>query len=230
MGRVRRPSTRRSRSAASSEAPGAAAPPPDASSCETTNSSTSLLFASLPPRSRAVTHTVTLPVGIPSVSHCSVQGAPVTVPSADREDFFRTQFLYWLLCAIDGHAKNFSVFIEPEGRFRLTPRYDVLSAYPVLGRRQNQLSPHKVKMAMAVHATNRHYRWREIHVEHWLQTGRRCGLPHAGRRLLEDVLERAPDALLAVEDRVPAGFPESVSAPILAGLGNAVTKARRALR
>src|SRR5262249_7143842 len=43
--------------------------------------------------------------------------------TADREDFFRTQLVYWLLCAIDGHAKNFSVFIEAGGRFRLTPRY-----------------------------------------------------------------------------------------------------------
>ncbi len=31
-------------------------------------------------------------------------------------------------------AENFSVFIEAHGRFRLTPIYDVLSAYPILGR------------------------------------------------------------------------------------------------
>jgi serine/threonine-protein kinase HipA len=26
----------------------------------------------------------------------------------DRLDFLRTQILFWMLCAIDGHAKNFS--------------------------------------------------------------------------------------------------------------------------
>ena len=45
----------------------------------------------------------------------------------DRRDFFKTQILYWLLCAIDGHAKNFSLFLEAGGGYRLTPRYDVLS-------------------------------------------------------------------------------------------------------
>ncbi len=149
--------------------------------------------------------------------------------AADREDFFRTQFLFWLLCAIDGHAKNFSVFIEPEGRFHLTPRYDVLSAYPFLGRRQNQLSRQKVKMAMAVLGKNRHYRWKEIHVDHWLETGRRCGLPGAGRAVLESVLARAPAALRKVEDRLPASFPESVSVPILDGLDAAVNAAEAAL-
>ncbi|MDZ7793771.1 MAG: HipA domain-containing protein [Spirochaetia bacterium] len=47
----------------------------------------------------------------------------------DQIEFFKMQILFWMLTAIDGHAKNFSIFIEPEGRFTLTPAYDVLSAY-----------------------------------------------------------------------------------------------------
>jgi serine/threonine-protein kinase HipA len=152
-----------------------------------------------------------------------------TRATEDREDFFRTQFLFWLLCAIDGHAKNFSLFIEPEGRFVLTPRYDVLSAYPVLGRRQNQLSPHKVKMAMAVQGHDRHYRWREIRVDHWLETGRLCGLPASGRPLLEETLERVSSAISAVETALPNGFPTSVSDPIFEGLRDAAERARAAL-
>ena len=148
---------------------------------------------------------------------------------ADRDDFFKTQFVFWLLCAIDGHAKNFSVFIQPEGRFVLTPRYDVLSAYPVLGRRQNQLAPQRVKMAMAVHGKNKHYRWREIRVEHWLETGRQCGLPKSGRPLLEEVLERAPTAIDSVRSQLPRPFPESVGAPILDGLAAATSRAKEAL-
>ena len=42
-------------------------------------------------------------------------------PEQDRYLFIKSQVLFWLLAATNGHAKNFSVFIEPEGRFRLTP-------------------------------------------------------------------------------------------------------------
>jgi serine/threonine-protein kinase HipA len=147
----------------------------------------------------------------------------------DREDFFRTQFLFWLLCAIDGHAKNFSVHIEAEGRFRLTPRYDVLSAYPVLGRRHNQLSPQKVKMAMAAMGKNRHYRWKEIRIEHWLETGRIGGVPQSGRPVLESVLERAEEVVAAEEKALPRGFPEHVAGPIFEGLRKKSADARAAL-
>jgi serine/threonine-protein kinase HipA len=54
-------------------------------------------------------------------------------PEQDRYLFMKSQVLFWLLAATDGHAKNFSVFIEPEGRFRLTPFYDILSMYPAFG-------------------------------------------------------------------------------------------------
>ncbi|MGQ0505910.1 MAG: type II toxin-antitoxin system HipA family toxin [Myxococcaceae bacterium] len=147
----------------------------------------------------------------------------------DREDFFRTHFLFWLLCAIDGHAKNFSVFIEREGRFALTPRYDVLSAYPYLGRKQNQLSPHKVKMAMAVLGKTRHYRWKEIRVDHWLETGRQCGLPQSGRQLMEEVAHQAEAAARDLSSRLPRGFPVAVSEPILHGLESAARRAQEAL-
>jgi len=148
--------------------------------------------------------------------------------AADREDFFRTQLVYWLLCAIDGHAKNFSVFIEAGGRFRLTPRYDVLSAYPALGRKAHQLSPHKVKMAMAVVGKNRHYRWREIRVRHWLETARRCAVLNA-RKLIEEVTERVPGAVEAVRAALPRTFPEAVGEPILTGLARAAREAAEAV-
>src|SRR5207244_7954816 len=51
----------------------------------------------------------------------------------DRRDFMRAQLVFWLLAAIDGHAKNFSIFLRAGGAYRLTPRYDILSAYPMLG-------------------------------------------------------------------------------------------------
>lgn len=38
---------------------------------------------------------------------------------------------FWLLAAIDGHAKNFSVFLLLGG-YHLTPLYDVISAWPLI--------------------------------------------------------------------------------------------------
>lgn len=148
---------------------------------------------------------------------------------SDRADFFRTQFIFWLLCAIDGHAKNFSLFIESGGRFRLTPRYDVLSAYPFLGRRANQLSANKVKMAMAVFGKNRHYRWKEIHVEHWLETADRCGLSRWGRPAMEQIVEETPSVIAQVSEGLPASFPERIAETILEGLARAAESAKAGL-
>jgi serine/threonine-protein kinase HipA len=104
---------------------------------------------------------------------------------ADRRDFFRTQVLFWMLAAIDGHAKNFSIFIESKGFYRLTPRYDVLSAHPVMGHGAGSLSSHKVKMAMAIDGKNRHYKWSEIRRDHFEHTAQRCHLPDAPALICE---------------------------------------------
>lgn len=142
----------------------------------------------------------------------------------DRRDFFKTQMLYWLLCAIDGHAKNFSLFLEAGGGYRLTPRYDVLSAFPVLGSARRMLSPKKVKMAMAVEGKNRHYLWRSILGRHWEETAKRCGLGSVFRELVAELLDRTPGAVDAMASRLPKGFPDSVAAPVLDGLRAAAAR------
>jgi hypothetical protein len=42
---------------------------------------------------------------------------------------------------------------EAAGHYRLTPRYDVLSAFPILGKKSGELARQRIKMAMAVIAT-----------------------------------------------------------------------------
>ncbi|HAH2713301.1 TPA: hypothetical protein GF701_20410 [Escherichia coli] len=37
----------------------------------------------------------------------------------DRYDFMKFQVFQWLIGATDGHAKNFSVFIQAGGSYRL---------------------------------------------------------------------------------------------------------------
>jgi len=140
-------------------------------------------------------------------------------PQVDRESFFRSQIAFWMLCAIDGHAKNFSIFIEAGGSYQLTPRYDVLSAYPVLGRGTNTLSPKKVKMAMAVSGVERHYQWKTILPRHFVETGVRCGLPlQRCIRTILDMAEGTPDVIQEIGKLLPAGFPSKVAEPILDGI------------
>src|SRR6056297_1594862 len=138
---------------------------------------------------------------------------------SDRIEFFKTQILFWLLAAIDGHAKNFSVFIEPEGRFSLTPVYDVLSAYPVMGHSSSQLSPEKVRMAMAAHGKNRHFRWKNIRARHWLRTAELAGLNEkTARDVMNELAGKAMTVIDAVSAQLPADFPEELAESIFRGL------------
>jgi len=150
--------------------------------------------------------------------------------SEDRVAFFKTQVLFWMLCAIDGHAKNFSLHIEARGAYRLTPRYDVMSAYPVLGNSRGNLPPRKVTMAMAVEGASRHYRWHTILARHWEETAQRCGIRSAYGSIVGDLVERTPEVVRIVSAQLPQTFPDSVATPILRGLGAASTRlGRRAL-
>lgn len=141
-----------------------------------------------------------------------------TQPAADRRNFLRTQIVFWLLCAIDGHAKNFSLFLLPQGDYRLTPRYDVLSAYPVLGHGVGKLHPRKVKMAMAAEGTSRHYHWEKILRRHWIETARRCGMQDEIEPIIEELIAATPQALATASGNIPKGFPAAVADSILNGV------------
>jgi serine/threonine-protein kinase HipA len=143
---------------------------------------------------------------------------------ADRAAFFKTQVIFWLLCAIDGHAKNFSIFLEPQGAYRLTPIYDVLSAYPVLGDRPGLVQEKQVKMAMALIGKNRHYKWSELQRRHFESTAKACGVEVSGKALVDDVIATTSEVIAKVTAKLPAGFPERVAKPILDGLGFAAQR------
>ena len=145
-------------------------------------------------------------------------------PAADRRDFLKTQIVFWLLCAIDGHAKNFSFFLLPQGDYRLTPRYDVLSAHPVPGHGAGKLSTRKVKMAMAVEGSNRHYHWDRILRRHWAETARRCGAQHDIDGIIDEVIAMTPQVLGAANTQIPKDFPAVVSDNIFKGVEQAVKR------
>jgi serine/threonine-protein kinase HipA len=146
----------------------------------------------------------------------------------DRRDFFKAQLLFWMLCATDGHAKNFSLFLRPGGRYQLTPLYDVLSAYPVLGEGPSRISPFKAKTAMAVRSKNAHWRMRDIQRRHWLALGSRHGVVTEDGRpvqfLIDAIAARTPQAVAAVRARLPEGFSMEVADSIFGGLQDAANQ------
>lgn len=127
-------------------------------------------------------------------------------PHADREQFLLAQLAFWLLAATDGHAKNFSVFLNAGDSYRLTPLYDVLSAWPVIGPGANALALQKARLAMGVRARNMHFRFKEIRARHYFELVGKSGVPTVWDRMLELVDNVAP-SLAAVEKRLPPDFP-----------------------
>jgi serine/threonine-protein kinase HipA len=129
--------------------------------------------------------------------------------AADRSHFVLTQLLFWLLAAPDGHAKNFSIQHTVGGRYRLTPLYDVLAAWPLIGRKAKQLQYEKVSLAMALRGKNKHYRLNSVQARHWWALARSVGVEGLWERMIETV-ERGSETFYSLEKRLPANFPESV--------------------
>ncbi len=137
---------------------------------------------------------------------------------SDRRTFFKAQVLFWMLCAPDGHAKNFSIALLSRGQYILTPLYDVLSAYPLIRKGQNALARQNVKMAMASLGKNKHYKWNETTLEHWFSTARKCGLERYAATDISGLIEMTPNAIATVEKDLPKDFPDHVAEPIFSGL------------
>ncbi|MDP3760713.1 MAG: HipA domain-containing protein [Ramlibacter sp.] len=135
----------------------------------------------------------------------------------DKVRFALAQLAFWVMAATDGHAKNFSIFIEPGGAFRMTPLYDVLSAWPIIGNGANQLSPRRAKLAMALRSRNVHYHLHEIHTRHWQALAKQTGIPGAFDRMVE-LVNAVPAALEKVESVLPEGFPMKVWKPVRVGM------------
>lgn len=129
-------------------------------------------------------------------------------PQADQAAFFKSQILFWLIGATDGHAKNFSIFLKPGGRFSLTPFYDVLSAQPAVDK--GQIAPNRFRLAMSA-GTNRHYRMSEITGRHFVQSGKAGGLGTSlMRNTITELLDLAANAPATALERMPPDFTEAV--------------------
>jgi serine/threonine-protein kinase HipA len=135
----------------------------------------------------------------------------------DMRAFLKAQVIFWLLAAPDGHAKNFSLFHERGGRYHLTPFYDVLSAWPIVGHGAGMIPHQKLKMAMAIEGKNRHYLWETIQARHWIETAKRCGVADMPA-ILADVVTSAAEVIDKVRVALPSGLPARIADKILKGV------------
>lgn len=137
-------------------------------------------------------------------------------PEADQRMFLKTQIAFWLLGAIDGHAKNFSIFLRPGARFRLAPLYDVMSAQPNMDA--SQIRRNQMKLALAV-GNNRHSVVYNVMPRHFLQTAARGGVPATVvSDILDEFMSCADAALETTLSALPPEFPEPLTNSIIGGV------------
>ncbi|HGW3364011.1 TPA: HipA N-terminal domain-containing protein [Escherichia coli] len=172
------------------------------------------------------THIIKLPIGektfgLPSSVKYESDGGPgiaqimaflmgSSEALKDRYDFMKFQVFQWLIGATDGHAKNFSVFIQAGGSYRLTPFYDIISAFPVLGGTGIHISD--LKLAMGLNASKgKKTAIDKIYPRHFLATAKVLKFPEVQmHEILSDFARMIPAALDNVKTSLPTDFPENV--------------------
>jgi len=161
--------------------------------------------------------------GGPSVADALALLAGSEAADHDKAVFVLTQLAFWLLAATDGHAKNFSLHQSSGGHYRMTPLYDVLSAWPIIGPGASQIARQKTKLAMSLRGTRKHYKLDEINTRHWQGLAQRSGVINLWERMI-DFTESADAALQRVERKLPDAFPERVFTKIASGVRGQVKR------
>ncbi|MHB1671208.1 MAG: HipA domain-containing protein, partial [Acidiferrobacter sp.] len=163
--------------------------------------------------------------GGPGISHIMNLLLGSDYAEQDRHNFFKTQIIFWVLAATDGHAKNFSIAHLSGGRYRATPIYDVLSAHPVTGKGENQISPHKARLAMAVRGSTNYYLIDKIQRRHWIAQAQKVGLgAAAAKQLIEEVIGSTASVIGEVRKLLPEDFPMDMAEAVLSGMRRQAAK------
>ena len=162
-------------------------------------------------------------LGVPSGRKYEMDGGPgmirllkllegSVVPEADRRSFLRAQIVFWLLAAIDGHAKNYSLRLLPGSRFRLAPLYDIVSVQPALA--SGELPADEAMMSLAVGDAGLRVVER-IEPRHFVETARAAGVPaRVVRSLFAELIETRARAFEAVREGLPDDFPHAMEVAI----------------
>ncbi len=158
--------------------------------------------------------------GGPGIAKCMALLAGSEDPINDGARFMLSQLAFWMLGATDGHAKNFSVFLRGGGTYALTPLYDVLSAYPVMGRGKGKRARQKAHLAMGLRGKSMHSQLDYVKPRHWAEEARRSGVPDMLQAMIW-LATSVPDAIRWAETELPPDFPGHVWDSITKGLAKA---------
>lgn len=144
----------------------------------------------------------------------------------DRDAFMRFQVFQWLIGATDGHAKNFSIFINAQGSYHLTPFYDILSAYPILGGKGMNIR--SLKLAMGLTASKgKKYPIDKIYTRHFLDTAKSVRFDTARmEEIMKEFAINMPKSIKELEAELPSDFPNSISDCIFSNALRMVNKIR----
>ena len=144
-------------------------------------------------------------------------------PEADQKMFLRAQIVFWLLGATDGHAKNFSIFLQPDGRFSLTPLYDVMSLQPAMDA--GQIRRNEFRLANAV-GNSRHYVIDGIMPRHFIQSAEHSGVPAT---VIEQICADLATSAEAAIDETLAALPDDFPAELAESIAGGIRKRLRLL-
>jgi serine/threonine-protein kinase HipA len=142
---------------------------------------------------------------------------------ADQRAFLMANIMFWLMGATDGHAKNFSVFLRPGGRFRLAPLYDVISAQPSVDSKQLPWKNFSLAMSFG---TKPHYKMRQIAPRHFFETADNAGV---GKEVVLSIFEELAHETERALDRVNRDLPSNFPAKIADSISNGITRRLRTL-
>lgn len=140
----------------------------------------------------------------------------------DRRIFMKAQVVFFLLAAIEGHAKNFSIgWLATSPGFSLTPLYDILSAQPMIDAKK--FDPHKLKMSMAV-GESRHYNVNKIFKRHFLEIAKLSKFdPDEMENIIQECIKDLPMVIRRVTSKLDVTFPNEIAQSILNGMVSRVS-------
>lgn len=140
--------------------------------------------------------------GIPQILNVLQAGLK---PAFDAVTFAKAQLAFWLLAAPDGHAKDFSIFLKRDG-YSMTPLYDVLSAWPIIGDGPNEWAYQDAKLAMAIRGCKPYRVLGKIAIRHWKKLALKTSVPSAFEEMVR-MVANSEHALARIEQRIPSDFP-----------------------
>lgn len=132
----------------------------------------------------------------------------------DRLKFFKSLMIFDLFYAPDGHAKNFSIFLEQDG-FRLTPFYDVMSGY-FLNKRE-KMPIRMLKLAMKI-GNSGYYDLRSLTKRHYAESAQRCGINQSVFEQLTEELRESFQGLTISDSELDPSLNHETLEIILEGM------------